>query len=142
MIEESMIEILLVEDNPGDAELAIHSLKKHHLANHLLHLKDGEEALNYLFSEGRSSYPRLILLDLHMPKVNGLEVLKKLKSDPSRKFIPVVILTSSKDDRNIIEAYKLGVNAYIVKPVEFDKLVEAVHQIGYFWLIMNQNPNK
>ena len=141
MIEENIIELLLVEDNPNDAELTIRSLKKYNLANHLLHLKDGEEALNYMFSGKLTKYPRLILLDLKMPKVGGLEVLQKLKSDESTKIIPVVILTSSKEDKDIIEAYQYGVNAYIVKPVDFEKLTEAVRQIGYFWLLMNQNPN-
>ena len=134
-------EILLVEDNPNDAELTIRSLKKYNLANNLLHLKDGEEAINYLFSGKLMKYPRLILLDLKMPKVDGIEVLKRLKADEARKIIPVVILTSSKEDRDIIEAYKLGVNAYIVKPVDFEKLIEAVREIGFFWLLMNEHPN-
>jgi len=141
LIEENIIEILLVEDNPNDAELTIRSLTKYNLANHLLHLKDGEEAINYLFSGTMTKYPRLILLDLKMPKVDGLEVLKRLNGDEARKIIPVVILTSSKEDRDIIDAYRLGVNAYIVKPVDFEKLTEAVREIGYFWLLMNQNPN-
>jgi len=132
------VEILLVEDNENDAELTIRALKRNNLANHLLHLRDGEEALEYLFTENDS--PRLILLDLKMPKVDGLEVLKKIKNDPIRKHIPVVVLTSSKEERDIIESYQLGVNAYIVKPVEFNKFIEAITQVGLFWLVLNQSP--
>ena len=134
------VEILLVEDNPDDAGLAIHALKKHNLANKVLHLQDGEEALNYLFSHERTSIPKVILLDLKMPKVDGIEVLRKLKSDERRKVIPVVVLTSSREDRDIREAYQLGVNAYIVKPVDFDQFVKAIGEIGFFWLMLNQAP--
>lgn len=134
------VDILLVEDNQEDAELTIRALKKQKLANNLIHLQDGEEALNYLFS-AESNLPKLILLDLKMPKVDGIEVLRKLKNDELRKVIPVVLLTSSKEERDIVESYKLGVNAYIVKPVEFEKLVSAVSDIGLFWLILNQTPH-
>ncbi len=134
------IEILLVEDNPDDAGLAIHALKKHNMANNLLHLSDGEEALKYLFSATTPHIPRVILLDLKMPKVDGIEVLRRLKSDEARKVIPVVVLTSSKEDRDIIESYKLGANAYVVKPVDFDKFVKAIAEIGVFWLLLNQSP--
>lgn len=134
------VEILLVEDNPEDAELTIRTLKKNNLANNLLHLQDGEEALQYLFKAGSDRVPKLILLDLKMPKVDGIEVLRKLKTDPDRKVIPVVVLTSSKEERDIIESYRLGVNAYIVKPVEFDKFVKAIKDIGMFWLVANQPP--
>ena len=134
------IEILLIEDNPDDAGLTIHALKKHNLANNLLHLHDGEEALEYLFARDVTQIPKVILLDLKMPKVDGIEVLQKLKSDESRKIIPVVVLTSSKEDRDILESYKLGVNAYIVKPVDFDKFVKAIADIGFFWLLLNQPP--
>lgn len=134
------VEILLVEDNPDDAGLAIHALKKHNLANNVLHLHDGEEALTYLFSHERTSIPKVILLDLKMPKVDGIEVLRKLKSDERRKVIPVVVLTSSREDRDILEAYQLGVNAYIVKPVDFDQFVKAIGEIGLFWLMLNQAP--
>ncbi len=133
------IEILLVEDNENDAELTIRTLKKHNLANHLLHLQDGEEALDYLFNI-ENNHPKLILLDLKMPKVDGLEVLKRLKGDPEKRVIPVVVLTSSKEERDIIESYHLGVNAYIVKPVEFNKFIDAVSQVGLFWLVLNQPP--
>jgi two-component system response regulator len=134
------IEILLIEDNPDDAGLTIHALKKYNLANNLLHLHDGEEALEYLFARDVTQIPKVILLDLKMPKVDGIEVLKKLKSDESRKIIPVVVLTSSREDRDILESYKLGVNAYIVKPVDFDKFVKAIADIGFFWLLLNQPP--
>jgi two-component system, response regulator len=139
-IEHNIIEILLVEDNPDDAELTIRALRKNSLANHLLHVADGEEALDFLFSANSSSMPKIILLDIKMPKVNGIEVLKRLKSDPDRRIIPVVVLTSSREERDIIETYKLGVNAYIVKPVEFDKFIRAVSEIGIFWLVLNQPP--
>lgn len=134
------VEVLLIEDNPDDAELTIRVLKKHNLANNLVHLQDGEEALNFLFGQANTSVPKLILLDLKMPKVDGIDVLRKLKSDEHKKSIPVVILTSSKEERDIIESYKLGVNAFVVKPVEFEKFVEAVAQLGLFWLILNQPP--
>jgi two-component system response regulator len=134
------VEILLIEDNPDDAGLAIHALKKHNLANNVLHLQDGEEALDYLFSSELTSIPKVILLDLKMPKVDGMEVLRKLKADERRKVIPVVVLTSSKEDRDVLEAYQLGVNAYIVKPVDFDQFAKAIGEIGLFWLILNQAP--
>ena len=134
------VEILLIEDNPDDAGLTIHALKKHNLANSLLHLQDGEEALKYLFSPEMKQIPKVILLDLKMPKVDGIEVLKKLKADETKRIIPVVVLTSSKEERDILESYKLGVNAYIVKPVDFDKFVKAISEIGFFWLLLNQPP--
>jgi two-component system, response regulator len=140
-MNNSIVEILLVEDNQDDAELTIRALKKYNLANHLLHLQDGEEALDFLFTSNVNVMPKIILLDIKMPKVDGIEVLRKIKSDPYRKIIPVVVLTSSKEERDIIESYKLGVNAYIVKPVEFDKFVKAVSEIGFFWLILNQRPS-
>jgi two-component system, response regulator len=132
-------EILLVEDNPNDAELAIRALKKNNLANNLVHLEDGQEALDYLYDE-KNEMPKLILMDVKMPRVDGIEVLRKLKSDEKRRIIPVVMLTSSKEDKDIIEAYNLGVNAYIVKPVDFDQFVKAVTQLGFFWMILNQPP--
>jgi two-component system response regulator len=136
---QTAVEILLVEDNPHDAELTIRALKKNNLANHLLHLEDGLEAINYLFDE-KNGLPRLILLDLKMPRVDGIEVLRKLKADEKRRVIPVVVLTSSKEERDIVESYKLGVNAYIVKPVDFNQFVKAVTELGLFWLILNQSP--
>lgn len=135
----NVVEILLVEDNHNDAELAIRALKKSNLANHLLHVEDGQEALDFIFGEN-NSMPRLILLDLKMPRVDGLEVLRKLKSDEKKRLIPVVVLTSSKEESDIVESYHLGVNAYIVKPVDFDQFVKAVIQVGLFWVVLNQPP--
>ena len=139
-MQNNIVEILLVEDSQDDAELTIRALKKYNLANHLLHLQDGEEALKFLFAPSAGIMPKIILLDIKMPKIDGIDVLRKIKSDPYRKIIPVVVLTSSKEERDIVESYKLGVNAYIVKPVEFDKFVKAVSEIGFFWLILNQPP--
>jgi two-component system response regulator len=142
MVNNLAVEVLLVEDNPDDAELTIRVLRKHHLANNLVHLQDGEEALKFLFSkENNNNIPKLILLDLKMPKVDGIEVLRRIKNDSLKKIIPVVVLTSSKEDRDIIESYNLGVNAYVVKPVEFEKFVEAVTHLGLFWLLLNQPPH-
>jgi two-component system response regulator len=135
------VEVLLIEDNPEDAELTIRVLKKNNLANNLVHLHDGEEALEFLFARGNNNIPKLILLDLKMPKVDGIEVLKKIKNDDQKRIIPIVILTSSKEERDIIESYNLGVNAYVVKPVEFEKFVNAVANLGLFWLILNQPPH-
>lgn len=137
---DKQVEILLIEDNPDDAELAIRALKKKNLANNLLHISDSEKALEYLFADGNNNYPKLILLDLKMPKVDGIQVLKRIKGDPNKKVIPVVMLTSSKEEKDIVESYNLGVNAYIVKPVQFDKFLEAVDQLGMFWLLVNQPP--
>lgn len=139
-MENSIVEILLVEDSMDDAELTIRSLRKNNLANNLLHLRDGEEALDFLFNQEKTVMPKLILLDLKMPKVDGIEVLRKIKSDDQRKIIPVVVLTSSKEENDIIDSYKLGVNAYIVKPVEFEKFVRAVSELGLFWMLLNQPP--
>ena len=131
MVNNIPVEVLLIEDNPEDAELTIRVLKKHNLANNLVHLRDGEAALDFLFDKGSNNIPRLILLDLKMPKVDGIEVLSKIKNDEKKKLIPVVVL---------IESYKLGANAYVVKPVEFEKFVEAVAKLGLFWLLLNQPP--
>jgi two-component system response regulator len=134
------VEILLVEDNPNDAELVIRALKKNNLSNNLLHLQDGEEAINYIFSEENHTISKLILLDLKLPKVDGLEILRKIKADSQRKKIPVVMLTSSKEERDIVESYDLGVNAYLVKPIDFDQFTKAIKDIGFFWLVLNQPP--
>ena len=148
MINEQVVEILLVEDNPNDAELTIRALKKNHLANSLVHVKDGAEALAFIFGTGAyadrnlENGPRMILLDLKLPKVDGLEVLKKVKSDERTKVIPVIVLTSSKEERDVIESYKLGVNSYIVKPVDFDKFTQCVSELGLYWLLLNQPPIK
>lgn len=133
--------ILLVEDNMHDAELAIRALTKNNLANSLLHVEDGQEALDFLFND-ENEMPNLILLDLKMPRVDGLQVLRALKEHAVKKVIPVVVLTSSKEERDIVESYKLGVNAYIVKPVDFDQFVKAVTQLGLFWLVLNEPPGK
>ncbi|MEI9912057.1 MAG: response regulator [Bacteroidota bacterium] len=140
------IEVLLVEDNLSDAEMTIRALKKNNLANRLLHLKDGAEALDFLFGEGEYAgrqiehTPKVILLDLKMPKVNGIEVLAKVKTDPRTKKIPVVVLSSSKEDPDIQECYDLGVNGYVVKPVEFDEFHKAISDLGLYWMIVNQPP--
>lgn len=133
------VEILLVEDNPDEAELTIRALKKNNLASSLKHVEDGQQAIDFIFSS--DTMPRLILLDLKMPKVNGIEVLRRLKADEQKKVIPTVILTSSKEEKDIVESYKLGVNAYVVKPVDFDQFVKAVAQLGLFWMILNQPPH-
>lgn len=139
-MEKMEAEILLVEDNIDDAGLTIRALRKHHLANKVLHLRDGEEALNYLFSENFTRLPRLILLDLKMPKVDGIEVLRKIKANEQLKIIPVAVLTSSREESDIVASYRLGVNAYIVKPVDFEKFSKAVADLGLFWLVLNQPP--
>ncbi len=139
-------EILLIEDSMQDAELAIRALKKNNLVNSLVHLKDGAEALDYIFGEGEflgrdiSNIPKVILLDLKMPKIGGIEVLKRLKADERTKKIPIVILTSSKEDPDISTCYDLGANSYVVKPVEFDDFVKAVSNLGLYWMILNQPP--
>jgi CheY-like chemotaxis protein len=143
---QRQIEILLVEDNPDDVELTLHALRREKLANSIHVARDGEEALDFLFSNGkhaaRSSEPppKLILLDLKLPKVDGLEVLKRLKADARTKAIPVVILTSSKEERDLIVSYHLGVNSYIQKPVDFDQFREIVKTVGLYWLVINQPP--
>ena len=141
------VEILLVEDNLSDAELTIRALKKKNLANNLVHLKNGAEALDFIFAKGNFAgrdphkMPKVVLLDLKMPKVNGLEVLEKLRSDANARKIPVVVLTSSNEDPDIERCYALGVNSYIVKPVDFDNFVKAVSDLGFYWLLLNQVPN-
>jgi two-component system response regulator len=140
------VEILLVEDNPEDLELALRALRKANLTN-LIHVaRDGEEALEFIFCEGPhgarriEDSPKVVLLDLKLPKVDGLEVLKRIKSDPRTRSIPVVVLTSSKEQNDVLESYDLGVNSYIVKPVNFEGFVGAVQQLGMYWLLINQAP--
>jgi two-component system response regulator len=146
MNNENGVEILLVEDNPRDGELALRALKKRNLANHLVWVRDGAEALDYLFgasAEGQRAInhvPKVILLDLKLPKVDGLEVLRRLKGDERTRHIPVVVLTSSREEQDIVESYRLGVNSYIVKPVEFENFSQAVAQLGLYWLLLNQPP--
>ncbi len=140
------VEILLVEDNPTDAELCIRALKKSNLANNLVWVKDGAEALEFLFATGAyadrdvSSPPKVVLLDLRLPKVDGMEVLRKVKADERTRAIPVVVLTSSKEDRDVAESYQLGVNSYISKPVEFDSFAKTVSELGLYWLLVNRPP--
>lgn len=140
------IEILLVEDNPNDAELAIRVLKEHNLANNLVWAKDGAEALDFIFATGAytgrspDNHPKLILLDLRLPKVDGLEVLQKIKADERTKIIPVVVMTSSTEDRDVVESYKLGVNSFISKPVSFDEFIKMVSEVGLYWLLLNKPP--
>jgi two-component system response regulator len=144
MMNSKEIEILLVEDNPDDAELTIRALKKQNLANNLIHLTDGSEALDFIFGLGKYSgqdltFPKVILLDLKMPKVNGMQVLEKIKADPRTKSIPVVILTSSAEDPDIKRSYELGANSYIVKPVEFNNFSRAVAELGLYWVVVNKS---
>jgi two-component system response regulator len=146
MIDE--IEILLVEDNSSDAEMTINALKGNNLANNLLHVRDGAAALDFLFGEGQYSgrnieiTPKLILLDLKMPKVNGIEVLQKIKANDYTKNIPVVVLTSSKEDPDIQKCYAIGVNSYVIKPVEFDDFQKAISDLGLYWMIVNLPPQR
>lgn len=140
------VDILLVEDNASDAEMTIDALKKNGLANKLLHVKDGAAALDFIFAEGNYSgrnkvyKPKVILLDLKMPKVNGIEVLQRIRNDELTKNIPVVVLTSSKEDPDIKTCYSLGVNSYVVKPVEFEEFQKAITELGMYWMITNQHP--
>ena len=140
------LEILLVEDNPHDAELAILALRKHNLANRLVHVEDGRAALDFLFGtgayEGRDVVlqPKVVLLDLKLPKVDGIEVLRQIRADERTKLLPVVILTSSRENSDLINAYQLGANSYIVKPVDFENFSDAVTHMGRYWLLLNEIP--
>jgi two-component system response regulator len=140
------IEILLVEDNSHDAEMTIRSLRKVNLANKLVHLKDGAEALDFIFAKGAfvgrqiENKPKVILLDIKMPKVDGIEVLRQIKSNDITKTIPVIIMTSSKEEQDIITSYNLGVNSYVVKPVDFEGFAKAVAELGFYWLMINELP--
>ncbi len=146
MKTESLVEILLVEDNPNDLELTLRALKKNNLTNRIEVVRDGAEALDFVFATGAyadrtiDDHPRVILLDLKLPKVDGLEVLQRIKGDPRTKMIPVVVMTSSQEERDIVESYRLGVNSYITKPVDFEQFTEAVRQLGMYWLLLNQPP--
>jgi two-component system, response regulator len=146
MIETNVVEILLVEDTPADLELALRALRKANLVNRIAVARDGVEAIEFIFCEGSHSGrriedgPNVILLDLKLPKIDGLEVLRRIKSDPRTKAIPVVVLTSSKEQSDVVESYKLGVNSYIVKPVNFDQFIAAVQQLGMYWLLLNRPP--
>ncbi len=140
------VEVLLVEDNPTDAELCMRALKKNNLANNLVWVKDGAEALDFIFATGAysgrsvSCPPKVVLLDLRLPKMDGMEVLRRVKADERTRSIPVVVLTSSKEDRDVAESYKLGVNSYISKPVEFDAFAKTVSDLGMYWLLVNHPP--
>lgn len=140
------VDILLVEDNPTDAELTLRALKRKNLANQVVWVKDGAQALDFIFAQGEYSHrnpedlPKLILLDLRMPKVDGLEVLQRIKAEENTRQIPVVVLTSSNEDRDIVESYELGVNSYVSKPVEFDEFIEAVSTLGFYWMLINNPP--
>jgi two-component system response regulator len=144
MIQE--VEILLVEDSKSDAEMTIRALRKNHIINYIYHVKDGAEALDFIFARGSYTHrtiencPKVILLDLKMPKVNGVEVLQAIKADERTKKIPVVILTSSKENPDIQKSYDLGANSYVVKPVEFDEFMKAISDLGLYWLLINQPP--
>jgi CheY-like chemotaxis protein len=146
MNESNAVEMLLVEDNAQDLELTLRALRKANLVNDIRVARDGAEALDFIFCEGScagqkfSGGPKLILLDLKLPKIDGLEVLRRIKTNPLTKTIPVVVLTSSREQRDVVESYELGVNSYIVKPVHFDTFVEAVHDLGLYWLLLNKSP--
>ena len=143
-MNNSRVEVLLVEDNPHDAEMTIRALKKVNLANQLIHVKNGAEALDFIFARGAfaereiENKPRVILLDIKMPKVDGIEVLRQIKSNDTTRMIPVVIMTSSKEEQDIITSYNLGVNSYVVKPVDFEGFAKAVSELGCYWLLINQ----
>ena len=140
------VEILLVEDNPSDEELTLHALEKYKFTNKIFVVRDGAEALEYIFGTGKYSkrdnncHPKVILLDLKLPKVDGLEVLRRIKADPKTNHIPIVVLTSSTQETDIVESYKLGVNSYIVKPVDFKQFTESIREIGMYWLLLNKPP--
>ncbi len=143
-MSNNVVEILLVEDNPNDVELTLHAFEKNNIANHCHVVRDGAEALEFIFCTGAyaersiQNPPKVILLDLKLPKVDGLEVLRRIKADPRTQAIPVVVLSSSRGEPDIAESYRLGVNSYIVKPVDFQNFTEAVKQIGLYWLLLNQ----
>lgn len=142
------VEILLVEDNPHDVELTLRALRKHNLANKVYVVRDGAEALDFIFGTGAyterqvTDRPRVIFLDLKLPKVDGLEVLRAIRSDDRTKTIPVVVMTSSREEQDIVESYRLGVNSYVVKPVDFEKFVQAVAELGFYWLLLNEPPRR
>jgi two-component system response regulator len=145
-VKTEEIEILLVEDNPKDLELTLHALRKENLSNSIQVARDGEEALEFLFCRGAYSQrsfdrpPRLIVLDLKLPKIDGLEVLRQIKNDSRTRAIPVAILTSSKEERDLVEGYNIGANSYIQKPVDFNQFRDTVKQLGLYWLVVNQPP--
>ena len=137
-MNDECVEILLAEDNAEDAEMTLRALRRNNLGNKVRWVKDGAEALDYLSSG--AAHPKLVLLDIKMPKVDGIEVLRRLKSDPATRAIPVVVMTSSNEDRDVVESYRLGVNSYIVKPVQFEAFMETVAKIGLYWVLTNRAP--
>jgi len=137
---DERIEILLAEDNPEDAEMTMRALRRSHVANPMHWVRDGAEALDFLLS-GRNRPPRLVLLDIKMPKVDGLEVLRRLKAEPTTRAIPVVVMTSSNEERDVVETYRLGVNSYIVKPVQFEAFLDTVSKLGLYWMLLNRVPH-
>ena len=141
-MDSELVEILRVEDNPNDVELTMHALKRNNVANKVKVLRDGEEAIEYLFGDGADSgrRPKCILLDLKLPKISGLEVLQRIKTEQSTKFIPVIMLTSSREEQDVVNSYEYGANSYITKPVDFDQFNDAINQIGYYWLLLNEYP--
>lgn len=145
-MNDSIVEILLVEDNPNDVKLTLHAFKKHHLGNSIHVVRDGVEALDFLFCTGAytnrqiAQHPKVILLDLKLPKIDGLEVLRRIRADARTQQIPVVVLTSSREDRDLIESYKLGINSYIVKPTDFEQFIEATRSLGMYWVLLNHPP--
>ena len=146
MTDYQQVEILLAEDSPADAEMTLRALRKNNLANRVHWVKDGAEALDFIFCAGAyagregAQAPKLILLDIKMPKVDGIEVLRRLKADESARKIPVVVMTSSNEERDVVESYRLGVNSYVVKPVQFEALAESVVQLGLYWALINRVP--
>jgi len=146
MKTSEFIDILFVEDSPIDAELTMIALREENLANNIIWLQDGAQALDFIFAKGEyahrniDSQPKLLLLDLKMPKVGGIEVVQQIRADERTKSIPIVIMTSSKEEKDIVDSYKLGINSYIVKPVDFDKFTKSVKEIGFYWLLMNHSP--
>lgn len=146
MSSEAMVEILLVEDNAHDVELTLHAFEKRNLANRVHVVRDGQEALDFLFGSGDYASrqgappPRVVLLDLKLPKIDGLEVLRTIRRDPALRSLPVVVLTSSREDRDLVESYELGVNSYIVKPIDFASFIDTASTLGLYWLLLNQPP--
>ena len=146
MSNNTEVQILMVEDSPRDAEMTLRTLRKRNLANHVVHVKDGEEALDWLFGRGAHAVrdathqPKVVLLDLKLPKVDGLAVLRAIRADERTRLLPVVVMTSSQEQRDLIESYKLGVNSYVVKPVDFDAFSAAVAELGHYWMLVNKQP--